>query len=203
MLTPIVLGVMDGVLDAYCCYLYTLRVGLAHKNARCLFLGLDNAGKTTLMHVLRDNRVALHVPTQQPTAEEIVIGAVRFRAFDLGGHEAARQIWRNYYAKVDAVVFLVDSVDRERFPEVKAELDGLLGDEQLKDVPFLILGNKIDMRGAAAEDDLRVALGLHTLTTGKGSNLVSDIRPIEIFMCSVVRKMGFGDGFRWLSQYLS
>jgi len=161
------------------------------------------AGKTTLMHVLRDDRVALHVPTQQPTAEEIVIGAVRFRAFDLGGHEAARQIWRNYYAKVDAVVFLVDSVDRERFPEVKSELDGLLGDDQLKDVPFLVLGNKIDMRGAASEEELRMSLGLHTLTTGKGTNPVSDIRPIEIFMCSVVRRMGFGEGFRWLSQYLS
>lgn len=152
------------------------------------------------MHVLRDDRVALHVPTQMPTAEEVVVGSIRFRAFDLGGHAAARQIWRNYYAKVDGVVFLVDSVDRERLPEVKRELDGLLSDEMLSDVPFLILGNKIDMPRAASEDELRGALGLHHLTTGKGSVTGDIIRPIELFMVSVVRKMGYADGFKWLSD---
>lgn len=152
------------------------------------------------MHVLRDDRVALHVPTQMPTAEEVVVGNIRFRAFDLGGHAAARQIWRNYYAKVDGVVFLVDAVDRERFPEVKSELDHLMTDEQLSDVPFLILGNKIDMPRAASEDELRSALGLHHLTTGKGPGTASDIRSIELFMVSVVRKMGYSDGFRWLSD---
>lgn len=176
--------------------LLSANAGLYYKNAKILFLGLDNAGKTTLMHVLRDDRVALHVPTQMPTAEEVLVGNIRFRAFDLGGHQAARQIWRNYYAKVDGVVFLVDSVDRERLPEVKRELDGLLGDEMLSDVPFLILGNKIDMPRAASEDELRSALGLHHLTTGKGSNPLNDIRPIELFMVSVVRKMGYADGFK-------
>lgn len=152
------------------------------------------------MHVLRDDRIGLHVPTQMPTAEEVVVGNIRFRAFDLGGHAAARQIWRNYYAQVNGVVFLVDTVDRERLPEVKRELDSLLSDEQLSDVPFLILGNKIDMPRASSEDELRSALGLHHLTTGKGNASGNDIRPIELFMVSVVRRMGYSDGFRWLSD---
>lgn len=177
-------------------------LGLYYKNAKILFLGLDNAGKTTLMHVLRDDRVALHIPTQQPTAEEIVVGNIRFRAFDLGGHAAARQIWRNYYAKVDGVVFLVDAVDHERLGEVKKELDALLNDEMLSDVPFLILGNKIDMPRAASEDELRSALGLHHLTTGQNTAPVTDMRPVELFMVSVVRKMGYAEGFRWLSNHI-
>ncbi|GJD10789.1 Elongation factor 1-beta [Galdieria sulphuraria] len=118
--------------------------------------------------------VAQHIPTQQPTAEEVVIGNIKFRAFDLGGHAAARQIWRNYYTKVDAIVYMVDAADRDRLNEAKKELDALLADEQLTDVPFLILGNKIDVPQAASEEELRTALGVHHLTTGKGTNPVKD-----------------------------
>ncbi len=182
--------------------LYGVDMSLAEGEVLAI-IGANGAGKTTLMHVLRDDRVALHVPTQMPTAEEVVIGNIRFRAFDLGGHLAARQIWSTYYAKVDGVIFLVDAVDRERFPEVRAELTSLLEDDMLSDVPFLILGNKIDMPRAVGEEELRTALGIHHLTTGRTpGGPASDIRPIELFMVSVVRKMGYGDGFRWLSSHI-
>lgn len=106
--------------------------------------------------------------------------------------------------QVDAVVYLVDAYDKERFAESKKELDALLSDEALATVPFLILGNKIDIPYAASEDELRYHLGLTGVTTGKGKMNLADstVRPLEVFMCSIARKMGYGDGFKWVSQYI-
>ncbi|GLI66328.1 hypothetical protein VaNZ11_010107 [Volvox africanus] len=191
-------------------------LGLRHKNAKILFLGLNNAGKTTLLHVLRDNRVVQHMPTQHPTSEEIQMCGVTFRTFDLGGHKLVRSVWRNYFPCVDGVIFLVDSACPERFPEAHKELMALLTEDCLRTVPFAILGNKIDLPGAASEDELRNALGL-CYTTGKGKPAArgrttagtnqgqvgkGEERPVEVFMCSVIRRMGYSEGFRWLSQYV-
>lgn len=154
--------------------------------------------------MLKENRVQVHVPTLHPNTDELIIGNIKFKTFDLGGHETARRLWQDYFTTVDGVVYLVDAMDRGRFPEAKKELDALLTSEDLQDVPFLVLGNKIDMPQAASEEELKYALGLvDTYGKDKGPDNNSSVRPIELYMCSVLRKMGYADGFKWLSQFLS
>ena len=177
-------------------------LGLYNKNARILFLGLDNAGKTTLLHMLRDGKVVLHEPTRHPQMEELVIGKVRFKTHDLGGHKAARKLWKNYFAAVEGIVFLVDASDPDRFPEAKEELNQILLTEELANVPVLILGNKVDLPAAQNVSDAQLKQILGVDTTGKNGKVAEGIRPIEIYMCSVVKRAGYADGFRWLSNFL-
>ena len=129
----------------------------------------------------------------------LCVPASSFNTHDLGGHAAARRLWRQYFTAVGGIVFLVDTTDHGRFGEAREELSQLLSDEMLQGVPFLILGNKIDKAGAVSEAQLKDALGIDRTCGKKTSkaNLPEGAQPIEVFMCSVVKRSGFGEGFKW------
>ena len=178
-------------------------LGLFKKNGKILFLGLDNAGKTTLLARLKNDRMVQMDPTKHVNAEELVIGNVRFKAFDLGGHKAARKAWKNYFPTVDGIIYMVDAAAPDRFEESRTELQNILATPELSKVPVVVLGNKIDIEDAASEEELRLAHGLAN-KTNFGVEKMSEIdgRQIEVFMCSVAKKTGYAEGFRWLSQFL-
>ncbi len=87
---------------------------------------------------------------------------------------------------------------------VKNEFDSLLEDNALQNVPFLILGNKIDAKGACSEAQLIAHMGLeNTLTDKSGGKLPAGTRPVQLFMCSIFKRSGYADGFKWLANYLN
>lgn len=168
-----------------------------------MFLGLDNAGKTTLLHMLRDGKFLVHEPTRHPQFEELTIDSMTFKAHDLGGHKAARRLWKQYFANVDGVVFIVDATDQARLQESAEELEALFQEPALEGVPFAILGNKIDQKGAVTELQMKQALNIETLTTGQDGKAVEQgVRPCELFMTSIIKRGGYQQAFQWLASYI-
>uniref|UniRef100_A0A2K6SXZ2 small monomeric GTPase n=1 Tax=Saimiri boliviensis boliviensis TaxID=39432 RepID=A0A2K6SXZ2_SAIBB len=148
-------------------------LGLYKKTGKLVFLGLDNAGKTTLLHMLKDDRLGQHVPTLHPKNESFTVLSYQNKLFG----------W-----------FHINS----------CFLQSLMTDETIANVPILILGNKIDRPEAISEERLREMFGLYGQTTGKGSVSLKELnaRPLEVFMCSVLKRQGYGEGFRWMAQYI-
>ncbi|EFX87255.1 hypothetical protein DAPPUDRAFT_127286 [Daphnia pulex] len=185
-------------------------MGLFKKEVRLLLLGLDNAGKTTLLRMLE-----WHNGTAQPYlstwfqldfffVEEITIGKLKLVTFDIGGHQQACKVWRDYYPAVNALVFVIDACDKQHLPESKLELDLILSDELLKYHPVLILGNKVDLPGAASKQQLFNDLGLNYSVSGKDKTTHSQLEshPVELYMCSILNRHGYEEGFEWLCQYI-
>ena len=183
-------GYMKGMVNTVLGYL-----GLYNKKANIVFLGLDNAGKSALLHVLKTDRVTQTRPTIHPHSEELKMGNLVLNTYDLGGHETARKIWKDYFPAVNAILFLVDSVDVNRFPEAYKELNDILETPELVNIPIAILGNKIDMAGAVSLEELKAALHYDEL-------MAKENRPMEVFMTSVTKKIGFSAALEWISTKL-
>ena len=183
-------GYVKGMVNSVLGYL-----GLYNKKANIVFLGLDNAGKSALLHVLKTDRVTQTKPTIHPHSEELKMGNLVLNTYDLGGHETARKIWKDYFPAVNAILFLIDSVDVGRFKEARKELDSILETTELVNIPIAILGNKIDMAGAVSLEELKEALNYDDL-------VARETRPMEIFMVSVTKKIGYSKALEWISTKL-
>lgn len=170
-------------------------LGLYNKKANLLFLGLDNAGKTTLLHMLKNDRMVQTAPTIHPHSEELKLGNIRFNTYDLGGHETARKIWKDYFPAVDGIIYLVDSAAPERFQESRNELENVLNTPELANIPICILGNKVDKTSAVKKEELIEALDIDSFK-------LKDSRPMNLYMCSVTKRSGYSDAFNWLTEYL-
>ena len=170
---------------------------MGNKTGKIVILGLDNAGKTTLLGRFATDQAP-------PNNEELDLGGIKLKTIDVGGHVEARRLWKDCFTKVDGVVFIFDAANLARFDEAKHELDVLLQTEELLKTPFVILANKIDLPQTPSENDLKNAMGISGLTTGKTAKVSkeSGVRPLEVFPCSVIKRVGYGDAARWLSQYL-
>lgn len=159
------------------------------KKASILILGLDASGKTTLLYRLKTNETDQTIPTIGFNVEEIQYGRLTFTCFDIGGQDKIRRLWHNYFANSDAVVFVVDSNDKSRLPQVRDELQKLMNHPYLKDAPFLIFANKQDLPNAMSVSTLSRELALNTIK-----------KQWKVCECTATQGLGIDEGFQWLAD---
>ena len=133
------------------------------KEMRILMVGLDAAGKTTILYKLKLGEVVTTIPTIGFNVETVEYKNISFTVWDVGGQDKIRLLWRHYYQNTQGIIFVVDSNDRERVDDAKEELHRMLGEDELKDAVLLVMANKQDLPGAMTTPDITDKLGLHTI----------------------------------------
>eukprot|EP00486_Rosalina_sp_Unknown_P016172 CAMPEP_0201597004 /NCGR_PEP_ID=MMETSP0190_2-20130828/193583_1 /ASSEMBLY_ACC=CAM_ASM_000263 /TAXON_ID=37353 /ORGANISM="Rosalina sp." /LENGTH=182 /DNA_ID=CAMNT_0048057711 /DNA_START=33 /DNA_END=581 /DNA_ORIENTATION=+ len=115
------------------------------KEFRMLLLGLDSAGKTTILRRLTTGEKQSTKPTIGFTIETIQFDNLHFYIWDVGGQEKLRALWRRYYVGTQGIIFVVDAADIDRLPIAKEEIHELMHEYELQYAVMAILANKQDL----------------------------------------------------------
>lgn len=179
---------------------------------RILILGLDGAGKTTILYRLQVGEVVTTIPTIGFNVEQVTYKNLKFQVWDLGGQTSirwtiygliltyyfvflwcfCRPYWRCYYSNTDAIIYVVDSADKERMGISKDELFHMLREEELQDAILVVLANKQDIPGCMSLKEVHQALGLEALKN----------RTFQIFKTSATKGEGLDMAMEWLANAL-
>eukprot|EP01084_Bolivina_argentea_P055835 102298_1 len=167
---------------------------------RILMVGLDAAGKTTTLYKLKLGEVVTTIPTIGFNVETCEYKNISFTVWDVGGRDKIRPLWRHYYQNTEAVIFMVDSNDRERIDDrnyndnsAKEEMQRMLAEDELEHAVLLVFANKQDLPNAMSVDEVSDALGLNHLRE----------REWYIQGCCATTGDGLYEGLDWLSNTLN
>lgn len=163
------------------------------KQMRILMVGLDAAGKTTILYKLKLGEVVTTIPTIGFNVETVEYKNISFTVWDVGGQDKIRPLWRHYFQNTQGLIFVVDSNDRERVTEAQDELHKMLQEDELRDAALLVFANKQDLPNAMSAAEITEKLGLSGLRN----------RTWYIHSTCATQGQGLYEGLDWLSQELS
>ncbi|CAL1592169.1 unnamed protein product [Knipowitschia caucasica] len=163
------------------------------KQMRILMVGLDAAGKTTILYKLKLGEIVTTIPTIGFNVETVEYKNISFTVWDVGGQDKIRPLWRHYFQNTQGLIFVVDSNDRERITESKDELIKMLQEDELKDAALLVFANKQDLPNAIPVSELTEKLGLNSLRN----------KPWHVESTCATQGTGLYEGLDWLSNELA
>ncbi|GAB5361822.1 hypothetical protein AAMO2058_000745600 [Amorphochlora amoebiformis] len=163
-----------------------------NKEMRILMVGLDAAGKTTVLYKLKLGEVVTTIPTIGFNVETVEYKNINFTVWDVGGQDKIRPLWRHYYQNTQGIIFVVDSNDKERLDMAKEELDKMLQEDELRDAVVLVFANKQDLPHALKVKQITEALGLEKMR-----------RQWYVQGTCATSGDGLYEGLDWLSSTLS
>ena len=150
-------------MGGYMSRIYNSIFDIFKKKMNMLMVGLDSAGKTTILYQLKLNEHRQTIPTIGFNVETVKYKNLDLTIWDIGGQEKIRKLWRHYYNNIDVVIFVIDSNDIGRLPEVKEELHQLLSEDQLRKSRVLIYSNKIDLPDSIDCGDIAKKIDLNSI----------------------------------------
>ncbi|XP_056138678.1 ADP-ribosylation factor 4 [Lampris incognitus] len=163
------------------------------KQMRILMVGLDAAGKTTILYKLKLGEIVTTIPTIGFNVETVEYKNICFTVWDVGGQDKIRPLWRHYFQNTQGLIFVVDSNDRERVSESAEELSKMLQEDELRDAVLLVFANKQDLPNALSVSELTDKLGLQSLRS----------RTWYVQATCATQGTGLYEGLDWLSNELS
>ena len=163
------------------------------QEARILVLGLDNSGKTTILKKLSDEDINTIMPTQGFNIKSLMSNGFKLNVWDIGGQKSIRPYWRNYYDQTDALIYVIDSADTRRIEETGIELQQLMDEERLANVPLLVMANKQDLISALSPAEISKELGLDDIRE----------RTWNIQACSAKTGEGLSEAMEWLVDQIN
>jgi len=163
------------------------------KQMRILMVGLDAAGKTTILYKLKLGEIVTTIPTIGFNVETVEYKNISFTVWDVGGQDKIRPLWRHYFQNTQGLIFVVDSNDRERAQEANEELHKMLQEDELRDAVLLVFANKQDLPNAMTAAEITDKLGLNQLRS----------RVWYIQGTCATQGQGLYEGLDWLSTELS
>lgn len=158
------------------------------KEVRILMLGLDNAGKTTILKKFNGEDVHTISPTLGFNIKTLEHRGLKLNMWDVGGQKSLRSYWRNYFESTDGLMWVVDSADKRRLLDCKNELHSLLVEERLAGATLLVFANKQDLPGALTSEQIRDILELPNIKTHHW----------RIFWCSAFTGENLLTGIDWI-----
>ncbi|KAI8593229.1 Arf GTPase arf1 [Geranomyces variabilis] len=163
-----------------------------HKEMRILMVGLDAAGKTTILYKLKLGEIVTTIPTIGFNVETVEYKNISFTVWDVGGQDKIRPLWRHYFQNTQGIIFVVDSNDRDRVGEARDELQRMLNEDELRDAVLLVFANKQDLPNAMTAPEITDKLGLNALRQ----------RNWYIQATCATTGDGLYEGLEWLSNTL-